>query len=98
MAQAPSRERIDSAIGALQRLAEVVVERRRQLAREVGLSEAEWRLLEEIAAERFMPSLFAGRRDGPAAGFSRVVGGPAEADPLALRDALPLSRMLRVGA
>ena len=79
MPQAPSRERIDSAIGALQRLAEVFLERRRQLAREVGLSEAEWRLLEEIAAERFMPSLFARRRERTAAAVSRVLRGLVDA-------------------
>src|SRR5262245_19261913 len=79
MPQAPSRDRIDSAIGALQRLAEVFVERRRQLAREVGLSEAEWRLLEEIAAERFMPSLFARRRERTAAAVSRVLRGLVDA-------------------
>lgn len=80
MAQAPSRERIDSAIGALQRLAELFLERRRQLAAEVGISEAEWRLLEEIAAERFMPSLFARRRARTPAAVSRVLRGLVERD------------------
>jgi len=79
MPQAPSRDRIDSAIGALQRLSEVFLERRRQLAREAGLSEAEWRLLEEIAAERFMPSLFARRRERTAAAISRVLRGLVDA-------------------
>jgi DNA-binding MarR family transcriptional regulator len=79
MTQAPSRERIEGAIGALQRLAELFLERRRQLAQEVGLSEAEWRLLEEISAERFMPSLFARRRERSAAGVSRVLRGLLEA-------------------
>lgn len=73
MTQAPPRELVDSAIAALQRLAELFIERRRQLAREVGLSEAEWRLLEEIAAERFMPSLFARRRERTPASVSRVL-------------------------
>ncbi|HVN37275.1 MAG TPA: MarR family transcriptional regulator [Myxococcota bacterium] len=79
MPQAPSRDRIDSAIGALQRLSEVFLDRRRQLARESGLSEAEWRLLEEIAAERFMPSLFARRRERTAAAVSRVLRGLVDA-------------------
>jgi DNA-binding MarR family transcriptional regulator len=73
MSQAPPRERIDAAIAALQRLSELFLERRRQLAREVGLSEAEWRLLEEIAAERFMPSLFARSRERTPASVSRVL-------------------------
>src|SRR5262245_13214935 len=75
MSQAPARERIDAAIAALQRLSELFLERRRQLAAEVGLSEAEWRLLEEIAAERFMPSLFARRRERHPAAVSRVLRG-----------------------
>ena len=80
MAQGPSRERIDSAIGALQRLADLFLERRRQLAGEVGLSEAEWRLLDEIAAERFMPSLFARRRERTPAAVSRVLRGLVDRD------------------
>src|SRR5574342_677095 len=80
MAQALSRDRIDSAIAALQRLSELFLERRRQLAREVGISEAEWRLLEEIAAERFMPSLFARRRERTPAAVSRVLRGLVERD------------------
>jgi DNA-binding MarR family transcriptional regulator len=82
MPQAPARERIGGAIAALQRLAELFLERRRQLAQEAGLTEAEWRLLEEIAAERFMPSLFAkrqGRERSPAA-VSRVLRGLLDAE------------------
>jgi DNA-binding MarR family transcriptional regulator len=79
MPQSPSRERIEGAIRALQRLAELFLERRRQLAQEVGLSEAEWRLLEEIASEGFMPSLFAKRRERSPAGVSRVLRGLQDA-------------------
>src|SRR5262245_11409972 len=79
MAQAPPRERIDSAIASLQRLAELFLERRRQLAREVGISEADWRLLEEIETARFMPSLFARRRERTAAAVSRVLRGLVDA-------------------
>jgi DNA-binding MarR family transcriptional regulator len=80
MPQAPARERIDGAIAALQRLAELFLERRRQLAQEAGLTEAEWRLLEEIAAERFMPSLFAKRRERSPAAVSRVLRGLLDAE------------------
>lgn len=62
---------IHRAIEALQRLSELFLERRRQLAREVGLTEAQWRLLEELADEEFMPSLFAKRRDCTPAAVSR---------------------------
>ena len=70
---------IHSAIGTLQRLADLFAERRERLAIEVGLTVSQWRLLEEIAAEHFMPSLFARRRDvSPAAiskGIRRLLDG-----------------------
>lgn len=64
---------IHRAIEGLQRLAELFAERRRQLAREAGVSEGEWQLLEEIAGERFMPSLFARRREVTPAAVSRTL-------------------------
>jgi len=64
---------IHRAIQGLQRLAELFAERRRQLAREAGLSEGEWQVLEEIAGERFMPSLFARRRSVSPAAVSRTL-------------------------
>ncbi len=64
---------IQRAIEGLQRLAELFAERRRQLAREAGVSEGEWQLLEEIAGERFMPSLFARRRSVSPAAVSRTL-------------------------
>ena len=47
------------AIEGLQRLTELVQVRREQLAAEVGLTLNQWRVLEQISAEGFMPSLFA---------------------------------------
>jgi DNA-binding MarR family transcriptional regulator len=64
---------VQRAIEGLQRLAELFAERRRQLAREAGVSEGEWQLLEEIAGERFMPSLFARRRAKSPAAVSRTL-------------------------
>ncbi len=61
------------AIEALQRLAELVQLRRGQLAREAGLSEPQWRILEEVAREDFMPSLFARRRACTPAAVSRTL-------------------------
>jgi DNA-binding MarR family transcriptional regulator len=59
---------IEEAIQVLQRLAEVFARRRQQLARGAGLSDGQWRVLEQIAREDFMPSLFArGRESHPAA-------------------------------
>jgi DNA-binding MarR family transcriptional regulator len=70
--QPPSESaRIHRAIEALQRLSQLFLERRRQLAREAGLTESQWRLLEELADEAFMPSLFARRRDCTPAAVSR---------------------------
>src|SRR5262245_41756330 len=66
---------IHRAIQGLQRLAELFAERRRQLAREAGLAEGEWQVLEEIAGERFMPSLFARRRRVSPAAISRTLRG-----------------------
>lgn len=69
----PPSPAIHRAIEGLQRLAALFAERRRQLAREVGVSEGEWQLLEEIAGERFMPSLFARRSSKTPAAVSRTL-------------------------
>src|SRR5215813_7238751 len=65
------RPEIHQAIGALQRLTELFALRRQQLAADAGLTESQWRLLEEIADETFMPSMFARRRDCTPAAISR---------------------------
>ena len=64
---------IHRAIQSLQRLTGLFAERRRQLARAAGLTEAQWRLLEEIAGEEFMPSMFARREDRAPAAVSRTL-------------------------
>ena len=71
MTTAP-RPEIHRAITGLQRLTDVFRERRRQLAAEVDLSETQWRLLEEVADEHFMPSMFARARDCTPAAVSRT--------------------------
>jgi DNA-binding MarR family transcriptional regulator len=73
-------EAIDLAIAALQRLADLFSERREQIAREAGLTIPQWRVLEEIATEHFMPSLFAQRRSISPAAVSKVVRGLLERD------------------
>jgi DNA-binding MarR family transcriptional regulator len=75
MPQAPPRPEIRRAIEALQRLAEGFALRRRQLAAAAGLTEAEWRVLDEIAGEDFMPSMFARQRDCSPAAISRSLRG-----------------------
>ena len=61
------------AVAALQRLADAFALRRAQLAQSAGLSEAQWRVLEQIAAEDFMPSLFARRRAQSPAAVSKII-------------------------
>jgi DNA-binding MarR family transcriptional regulator len=61
------------AIASLQRLTALFGERRRQLAREAGLTETQWQVLEEVKGEEFMPSMFARRRSTSAAAVSRTL-------------------------
>lgn len=64
---------VHTAIANLQRLAELFRQRRGQLAQEAGLTEQQWHVLEEIATEHFMPSLFARHRRRTPAAVSRVI-------------------------
>jgi len=73
------KEALHRAISALQRLSDLFSERRIQLAREAGLSVPQWRLLEEIATEHFMPSLFATRRCVTPAAISKLLRSLLEA-------------------
>jgi len=67
------------AIVGLQRLADDFAERRDQLAAEAGLTPGQWRVLEEISTEAFMPSLFARRRAQSPAAVSKTLRQLAEA-------------------
>ena len=69
----PSSEEILQAVSCLRRLTEVFQRRRRQLAQSVGLSEQQWRVLEEISTEHFMPSMFARSRESSAAAVSKTL-------------------------
>jgi DNA-binding MarR family transcriptional regulator len=71
---------LPGAIEGLSRLADVFERRRQQIAREVGLTNAQWRLLEEIGREDFMPSLFARRRSCSPAAVSRTLRQLQDAD------------------
>lgn len=64
---------ISEAIESLQRLSEVFVLRREQLAHSVGLTDAQWRVIEEISNEHFMPSMFARRRECSSAAISKIL-------------------------
>ncbi len=62
-----------SAIAQLQRLTELFQKRRAQLAADVGLTEQQWGLLEEISSEHFMPSMFAKQRESSRAAVSKII-------------------------
>ncbi len=68
-----SDEPLRAALSALQRLSDAFARRRGQLARGAGLTEAQWRVLEQIAAEDFMPSLFARRLEQTPAAISKLI-------------------------
>jgi DNA-binding MarR family transcriptional regulator len=71
--KAPAPPEIHAAITCLRRLTEVFAQRRRQLAQAEGLSEHQWRVLEEISTEHFMPSMFARHRDSSPAAVSKTL-------------------------
>jgi DNA-binding MarR family transcriptional regulator len=73
MAAAPDIDTIHAAIARLQRLAELFQHRRQQLAKRAGLTEQQWRVLEEISTEHFIPSLFARSRESSAAAVSKTL-------------------------
>jgi DNA-binding MarR family transcriptional regulator len=64
---------VHEAIARLQRLTALFEQRRAQLAGEAGITEAQWEVLERIATEHFMPSLFARDRESSAAAVSRII-------------------------
>ncbi len=71
--ESQSGERIHEAIGHLGRLSELFQKRRVQLAESVGLTEHQWGVLEEIALDHFMPSMFARQRESSAAAVSKTL-------------------------
>jgi DNA-binding MarR family transcriptional regulator len=60
-------------IACLRRLSDAFRRRREVLALSVGLSDGQWMLLEEIATEHFMPSMFARNRESSAAAVSKAL-------------------------
>lgn len=64
---------VAAAIESLQRLTDAFAVRREQLARSAGLTEAQWRIIEEISTEHFMPSMFARRRECSSAAISKTL-------------------------
>jgi len=74
--QAVGRQRNDPifrAIEAMTALAEIFGRRREVLARDAGITIEQWRVLEEISTEHFIPSMFARSRDSSAAAVSKIL-------------------------
>jgi DNA-binding MarR family transcriptional regulator len=69
----PTTAQAHAAIECLARLVELTRTRREQLAASVGLTDQQWGVLEEIATEHFMPSLFARRRESSPAAVSKIL-------------------------
>jgi DNA-binding MarR family transcriptional regulator len=65
--------RIHDAIEQLRALAEIFERRREALARGARLTVEQWRALEAIATEHFMPSMFARGRKSSAAAVSKIL-------------------------
>ncbi len=68
-----TQDEVYAAIAGLQRLADAFWRRREQLALSVGLSDGQWGVLEEIASQHFMPSMFARTRSSSAAAVSKTL-------------------------
>ena len=64
---------VHEAIACLGKLTDAFQRRREQLALSVGLSDGQWGVLEEIAREHFMPSMFAKSQESSAAAVSKTL-------------------------
>lgn len=68
------------AIDSLRRLTALFSRRRQQLARDAGITETQWQVLDEVEGEAFMPSMFARDRDTSPAAVSRTLRQLLEGD------------------
>lgn len=73
METSSSPEVLHEAIAQLGRLSDLFQKRRAQLAEQVGLTEQQWGVLEEVSTEHFMPSMFARKRESSAAAVSKTI-------------------------
>lgn len=68
------------AIEQVQQLASLFSKRRTQLAQQVDLTETQWRILEGISTEHFMPSMFAREQDNTCGAVSKILRQLTEKD------------------
>src|SRR5712672_1642169 len=73
MQQLALMKNIHRAIEQLGILSELFEERRAALARDAGITVEQWRVLEQIATEHFVPSMFARSRESSQAAVSRIL-------------------------
>jgi DNA-binding MarR family transcriptional regulator len=71
--KSPDCEPVLQAIERIQQLAALFNKRRAQLAARVGITEAQWKVLEGIATEHFMPSMFAHEQDHTRGAVSKII-------------------------
>src|SRR3984893_8573497 len=67
------RDPIFQAIEAMTALAELFERRREPSPRDAGITIEQWRVLEEISTQHFIPSMFAKSRDSSAAAVSKIL-------------------------
>ena len=67
------RHAVLQAIEQLQHLAALFGKRRAQLAKQVELTEAQWRVMEGVATEHFIPSMFADGLDNTRGAVSKIL-------------------------
>lgn len=85
MAATTRSDNVYEAIEKLQRLTDVFRRRRGQIARHVGVTEQQWRVLEGISSEHFIPSMFAREKQSTAAAVSKVLRQLIDKDLVSVR-------------
>ena len=67
------KKAVYEAIAMLNRLTSLFQRRRAELAAQVGLTEQQWLVMEQISTRHFIPSLFADERESSRPAVSRII-------------------------
>ena len=73
MTRSAKKETAYTAIGQLNKLTAIFARRRSELAAQVGLTEQQWLMMEQISTTHFIPSLFAEERESSRAAVSKII-------------------------